>query len=251
MVDQQKSPIGRRAVAKGVAWSVPAVALATAAPTLAASLRKDPGLNGWVNNYYIAGTCGSTNSTIRVTSIESGVGPDGAPFGLYLYDTEDVEVIENASITYWVLGNHGMSGNTRISWSTRSGHSNCWSYQGRVGTSVKPDGKTYTGYRWTYTCGISPSNTTVGSDGVARVFLGNFHVQTGAFRQPQGVCGELDFWTERSVDIDGVTMTFQRRGGTSGAYSGRRAQMRRADDGVSPSDAGGGDQEATSGTAAS
>lgn len=37
MEEQQKSPIGRRAVAKGIAWSVPAFALATAAPALAAS----------------------------------------------------------------------------------------------------------------------------------------------------------------------------------------------------------------------
>lgn len=37
MVERQKRPIGRRAVAKGIAWSVPAVALATAAPALAAS----------------------------------------------------------------------------------------------------------------------------------------------------------------------------------------------------------------------
>ena len=36
----------RRAVATGLAWSVPAVAMVSAAPSFAVSLRKDPGING-------------------------------------------------------------------------------------------------------------------------------------------------------------------------------------------------------------
>ena len=44
----QETGISRRTVAKAVAWSVPAIAVAATVPIAAASLRKDPGINGWV-----------------------------------------------------------------------------------------------------------------------------------------------------------------------------------------------------------
>lgn len=241
----QNTKVSRRAVARGAAWAAPTVLVAVAAPSIAASLRKDPGINGWVNNNYRAGTCNNTNSRITVQSNASGVTPDGAPFGLYLYDTEDVQTVNSATITYWVLGVHDTTGNTAITWSTNQGHSNCWRYDGRVGTQVKPDGLTYTGYRWTYTCTINPKNTTIGSDGVARVFLGTFHVSTNDFRQPQGSCGKLNFWTERSIVIDGVTYAFQRRNGTDGPMSapvnqtGARAAGARSAEAPVASDGGG------------
>lgn len=193
--------------------------MAVTAPALAVSLRKDPGINGWVNNIYQVGSCGWQNSRITVSSISDRVGPDGAPFGLYLYDAEDVETVANAQLTYWVLGNHSASGSTAITWTSRNGHSSCWQYQGRVGTATKPDGLTYTGYRWTYTCPINPAD--IAPDG--RLYLGNFHVQTNSFQQPSGYCNQLTFWTERSIDIDGENHTFQRRAGTSGAYPQSRA----------------------------
>ncbi|UQN31048.1 hypothetical protein [Brachybacterium kimchii] len=191
-----------------------------------------------MNNSYRVGTCGSTNTSIEVTSIGSGTTPDGAPFGLYLYDTDDVSTATNATITYWVLGNHATSGSTAITWSSASGHSSCWNYQGRIGTAQKPDGLTYTGYRWTYTCAINPKSTTTGNDGVKRVMLGNFHVTSNTFAQPTGSCGKLNFWTERAVTLDGNAYTFQRRAGTDGAYTAstraRSARATNEDDGDDP-----------------
>ena len=40
--------VNRRTVTTGLAWSVPAVAATAAAPFAAASLVKNPGINGWV-----------------------------------------------------------------------------------------------------------------------------------------------------------------------------------------------------------
>lgn len=225
----ERSSVSRRSLVRSAAWAVPTSITAASAPVLAASLRKDPGLNGWVSNSYRAGTCGFRNSSIEVTSIATAATPDGAPFGLYLYDTEDVVTATNASITYWVLGNHATTGTTAITWSSASGHSTCWSYQGRVGTAQKPDGLIYTGYRWTYTCAIDPHATTVGNDGVARVMLGNFHVISNTFAQPAGSCGKLNFWTERAITLDGIAHTFQRRAGTDGTYtSAGRARSSRS-----------------------
>lgn len=230
MNNERDPRISRRTLAQGAAWAAPTVITAVAAPAVAASIRKDPGLNGWVRNTFRAGTCGLTDTTIEVTSIVTGTGPDGAPYGLYLYDTDNVKSATGATITYWILGNHGTTGNTAITWSNAEGHSSCWSYQGRVGTAVKPDGLTYTGYRWTYTCAIDPKATTTGTDGIKRVFLGNFHVTTNAFQQPTGSCGKLNFWTERSVILDGVTKTFQRRNGTDGTYAKTAARSARSTD---------------------
>lgn len=232
------SDLPRRSLLRGTAWAAPTAIVSVAAPAVAASLRKDPGINGWVNNSYRGGSCRRTNSSIEVTSIGSGSTPDGAPFGLYLYDTEDVDTVDTAQLTYWVLGVHGTEStdSTRITWSVANGHSSCWSYAGRVGTEEKPDGLTYTGYRWTYNCTIDPHNITNGTDGVARAFLGNFHVTTGSFRQPQGSCGKLNFWTQRTITIDGEVYTFQRRNGTDGPYATAR---RRSAPAPAASDGGG------------
>lgn len=219
-------PVRRRSIAKAALWAAPTIVVSTAAPAMATSLRKDPGINGWVNNNYRTGSCGSRSSDIAVTSNSSGATPDGAPFGLYIYDTQDVTAVTGATITYWVLGDHATTGSTSITWTSDTGHSTCWSYQGRVGTMQKPDGLTYTGYRWMYTCTIDPHATTTGSDGVARVILGNFVVSTNRFEQPAGSCNKLNFWTERAITLDGVAYTFQRRAGTDGTYTtGGRARV--------------------------
>ena len=48
----------RRTLMNGAAWAAPVVTLAAAAPAMAASLRVDPGLNGWVlNSPSSSGSC--------------------------------------------------------------------------------------------------------------------------------------------------------------------------------------------------
>lgn len=243
-IDTSHTPVSRRALARGAAWAIPTAVISTAAPALATSLRKDPGINGWVLNTYSAGRCGRSNTTIDVTSIASSATPDGAPFGLYLYDTERDDRISDASLTYWVLGEHGtgLRDSTRITWSAANGHaSDCWSGPVRVAPAVKADGLTYTGYRWTYTCAIDAANPVTGADGVERVMLKNFHVSTNAFQQPTGSCGKLNFWAERSITINDEVHTFERRNGTDGLFTPRARSARSAE----PASEGSGDEEQT------
>lgn len=198
---------------RGAAWSVPVVAVAGAAPALAASLRKDPGINGWVLNTSEPRDPWSCDYRLTVSSDEPGVGTDGAPFGLYIYDTNDDDVITNAQLTYWIEGRHN-----NISWTELDGHSDCWDGPVPVGTEVKPDGIRYTGYRWTYTCPIDPTDRTVGPDDVERVFLGDFVVRTSYFQSPG--CYAPTYWTQRHVTINNEIYTFQRRNGRRGPYPG-------------------------------
>lgn len=231
--------VSRRTVAKAMAWAGPAIAVAATVPIAAASLRKDPGINGWVLNSptRVDRRC---NWTLDVNSNPANPQrtPDGAPYGLYVYDAEDPNVVTNATLTYWIIGNHPGSGALAVSWATASGHSSCWGTPVRVGTETKPDGNVYTGYRWTYACPIDPRTRTMGSDGVERLFLGHFHV-VASFRQPKELCSNVTYWTQRHVTIDpdgsgprpAEIKTFQRRNGTLGP---RTALQRSAPRSVAP-----------------
>lgn len=237
-----ESSVNRRTVAKGMGWAAPVVALASAAPPAAASLRKDPGINGWVLNS--SRSLGSCKYTLEVDSTRSGNGPDGAPFGLYLYDVQSNAVISNAVLTYWIIGNQ------TATWDTNSGHSTCWSSPVRGTPATKADGLVYTPYVFTYTCPIKPES--VSADG--RLRLGGFHV-TATFTQPSSssnnLCNNVTYWTQRSITIDQDgsgpqvpdVLTFERRNGTLGPYTGGPAPQARS--------AAGSDSVGTAGTAVS
>ncbi|PZP20756.1 MAG: hypothetical protein DI613_19665 [Kocuria rhizophila] len=221
----------RRAVATGLAWSVPAVAMVSAAPSFAISLRKDPGINGWVLN--TTRDLGGCRYSLDVNSAPSGSAPrttDGAPYGLYLYDVSKDASYSNARLVYWVRGDHKKQ-NT-ITWQTATGHSTNWSGPVRGTPQTKADGAKYTPYTWTYTGAINPAD--VKSDG--RLYLGTFHVQAINFSLWENdSCLPLDYWTYREivVDADGAgpqpskTLHFERRNGSSGPYV-PRAQGRTA-----------------------
>lgn len=164
---------------------------------------------------------------MSVTTIRSNATPDGAPWGLYLYDTEDVRTVSAASLTYWILGSHATSGTTAVTWTAGADHSACWGAPRRLAPRTKADGLVYTGYRWTYACAIDPHATRRGEDGVDRAFLGEFVVATDAFEQPTGSCGKLNVWTERSITIDGVVYGFERRAGTDGSCAAPRGRSAR------------------------
>lgn len=215
----------RRAVATGLAWSVPAVAMVSAAPSFAASLRKDPGINGWVlNTPRDRGVC---LRSLEVNSAPSGGGttPDGAPWGLYLYDVSQDASYSNAKLVYWVRGDHVKQ--NPIAWQAAAGHSSKWSGPETGDPQTKADGAVYTPYTWTYTGTIDPAN--VKSDG--RLYLETFHVKTVDFSMSEnGRCLPLDYWTYREivVDADGPngpqaskTLHFERRNGQSGPYTPR------------------------------
>ncbi|MFI8630380.1 hypothetical protein [Micrococcus luteus] len=212
----------RRAVATGLAWSVPAVAMVSAAPSFAVSLRKDPGINGWVLNSPT--NHGGCRYSLEVNSAPSNPGttPDGAPFGLYLYDVSKDASYSNAKLVYWVRGNHVKQ--NPITWQTATGHSAKWGRPETGRPQTKADGFEYTPYTWTYTGTINPAN--VKSDG--RLYLETFHVKAAEFSMSENFrCLPLDYWTYREivVDPDGptgpqqpMTLSFERRNGPSGPY---------------------------------
>lgn len=205
--------VSRRTLTRGAAWAAPVMVVAAAAPAYAASLRKDPGINGWVLNTPTDLT-GSCRWSLRVDSTPSPAGatPDGAPFGLYVYDTLPSDVLTQARITYWIIGNQ------TATWAANAQHSSCWSNPVRGTPSVKSDGQTYTPYTFTYACAINAAATTTGPDGVARLFLGGFDT-TATFTQPASLCNDVTYWTQRFITINGVQYTFERRNGTRGAIS--------------------------------
>lgn len=213
----------RRAVATGLAWSVPAVAMVSAAPSFAASLRKIPGINGWVlNSPTNHGGC-LYSLEVNSAPTRGGATPDGAPWGLYLYDVSKDASYSNAKLVYWVRGTHNATQNP-ITWQAATGHSTKWSGPVRGAAQTKADGFKYTPYTWTYTGTINPAD--VRSDG--RLYLETFHVQTNNFSLSEnGSCLRLDYWTYREivVDPDGptgpqqpTTLHFERRNGPSGPY---------------------------------
>lgn len=213
--ERAERAISRRTLAKGAAWSLPAIALATAAPAYAASLRKDPGINGWVLNS-AEPRMGNCRWRLTVNSDPSPAPstPDGAPFGLYLYDIEPGDIITDAKITYWIIGDQ------EATWTNQSGHGSNWSGPVRGTPQTKADGILYTPYVWTYT--QSPIPPTVSPDG--RVWLQHFHVRA-SFTQPNNRCNNVTYWTQRHITVNDEVLTFERRNGTLGPYSSTAGRM--------------------------
>ena len=189
--------LDRRTVAAGIAWSVPAVAATAAAPFAAASLVKNPGINGWVQ----VSAPGSRTCTreVTVTSRPSNPGrtPDGAPYGLYLYDTDPRGRYDEAKIVYWVRGDH--TSRNPITWRSGSNHSSCWSGPTTGTAQRKSDGAVYTPYTWEYRCEIDPAR--VSGDG--RLYLGDFEVRASINQALGGrSCEPLQFWAYREIRVD-------------------------------------------------
>ena len=214
------SDFTRRTIVRGAAWSTPVILAVGAAPAFATSLRKDPGINGWVQ----IGTRGTrTNGTydVEFDSTINGAGPDGAPYGLYVYDVNrnPDDKFQNATMTLWI---NDTQSSTTVS--TLAGHSGWSATATNIGSMVKPDGFSYTGYRFTYSPAILASSyVTDPFDGVQRLYLGDFHVNLRVDQVDNGSNANITYWIERSIDIQAqgtgpfVTRSFQRRNGARGA----------------------------------
>ena len=223
-MSQNSSSTTRRTVVKGAAWAVPTISVGTLAPRLAASLRIDPGINGWVLNS--PRSQGGCSYTLEVNSNPSNAGstPDGAPWGLYLYDVQPRAVITNPQITYWIIGNQ------TATWTNLTDHGSCWGTPTRGTPQTKSDGLEYTPYTWTYSnspsCALNPANV----DGNGRLWLQHFRSRA-SFTQPSDRCNDVTYWTQRRITIDPYgdgnpqVLTFERRNGTRGPYSGSQARM--------------------------
>lgn len=213
------SAITRRNVVRSAAWSVPVIAVVAPIPAFATSIRKDPGINGWVR---VATDETATGGTYDVDfdSTVSGVGPDGAPFGLYVYDVNQVpnDKFQNARITIWINDTQ-----SAVTQTPQSGHGASWVYAGSVGSQTKPDGYSYTGYRYNYSGSILASSyVTDPSDGAKRLYLDDFHVSMRANQNSNNASANLTYWVERYIEIQSqgvgpyVARSFQRRNGQRG-----------------------------------
>lgn len=201
----------RRTVLTAAAWTAPAIAVAATAPAYATSnpVRKDPGINGWMQVTY-----GTTRGFDALFDSDPNgtdpATPDANPFGLYVYDVniEDgriVDTIAGASIVLWFRarvsswaygpGNNNANG---------GGHGRGWSRPSYEGAQVKPDGTTYHGYRFDYT-----GPYVIHSDG--RVWLQD--VEVTARNVPHD---DATFWVERRIVVNGEMQAFQRRNGERG-----------------------------------
>ncbi len=173
------SEFTRRTVVRGAAWSVPVIAVVAPIPAFATSLRKDPGINGWV---LISTTDRDFNSyDLRFDSDEAGTGPDGAPYGLYVYDpnrTGNVvnDVYTNASITLWIRTDTD-STPANNGWS-RTGSGPGWQAPVDVGVQTKPDNLQYRGYQFSYT----GTYTLVAAE--ERVYLQDFVASSNNIAEP-------------------------------------------------------------------
>ncbi len=152
-----------------------------------------------------------------MSSLPETAGPDGAPFGLYVYDSETTDIITNARLVYWIIGSP-----ENLTWTSLPGHSNCWSSPFTGTLAQKSDGLYYTPYTFTYTCPIDPTQAVIDSDGVKRLYLGDFHVRA-SFRQLGSLCDNVTYWTQRFITINGEEFTFERRNGVLGPASQQRA----------------------------
>ena len=200
----------RRRVTAATAWSVPVIAVASTAPAYATSIRKDPGINGWM--LVTTTDQGRTSYDLRFDSDEPGTGPDGAPFGLYIYDpnlnpagTAPADVYTAASITLWIRTDRSTNPATTI---TKAGSGAGWSSPVNVGVRTKPDGLSYRGYRFDYSGAY-----TLQSDG--RVWLTDLVVVMDDIAS-----ADATYWVERAITINGKFETFQRRNGARGPHGG-------------------------------
>ena len=202
--------VTRRRVTAATAWSVPVIAVASTAPAYATSIRKDPGINGWM--LVTTTDQGRNTYDLRFDSDEPGTGPDGAPFGLYIYDpnlnpagTASADVYAAASITLWIRTDRSTNPATTI---TKAGSGAGWSNPVNVGAHTKPDGLSYRGYRFDYSGAY-----TLKPDG--RVWLTDLVVVMDDIAS-----ADATYWVERAITINGGLETFQRRNGARGPHGG-------------------------------
>jgi hypothetical protein len=203
------------------AWATPVISAVATAPAFATSVRNDPGINGWVLAEW-----DPSDRTPDVSFDSDPAGqdpptPDGAPFGLYVRNVNRTpqgalaDTITNAAITLWMRGTATVQYPEGASTTPNGGGHGRWNLQPGVLTEVKPDGRTYRGYRFAYAGALS-TPALVG--GQWQVYFEDFSV---VMRNVQN--SNATFWTERDVTVNGVPLTFQRRAGEDGSFSARAA----------------------------
>lgn len=184
--------IDRRKVVSGMAWSVPTIALATAAPAIAASQDiRDRGLQGWVE---IRRSCSARSMTLTIDGI--GRHPNR---GLWVLDTLEGDVITDPYIVFYYPSSLGV-----LSWTAGANNSN-WSVPTVTNDPVvAPAIPGYTAYVSRY----SGNFRFVDVAGV------DYHWAVG---QPEfsatvtgRVCPSITVYARRSVTVNGEVIAFRR-----------------------------------------
>lgn len=154
--------------------------------------------------------------------------PDGAPWGMYVYNIGDSAQITSVKLTYWIIGD-----NTAI-WTARGGHSSCWSGPTR-GAPTTHAGDTFTPYVWSYTCSLDPMDRDPFAPG--RLHLKPLHM-TAAVTQSSSWCSTMKVCTDRYalVDPDGsgsqpqVPVSSSRCSATAGPASAPSGKQQKTPD---------------------
>lgn len=178
---QSAHPISRRTLARGAAWSLPAVAAAAAVPAQAASPKL--GLQGWVQ---IQRSCRGSTTTMTID------GRGSYPVrGLWVEGATSATKVADARLTLWFPTSLG-----RLGW--RNLGSSQWSISSAQQDPNRPG---YYAYTLTYTGGWS------------------FNAQgeyKSATEQPyftasvSGCVGTTPLYSRRDVTVDGETFVIER-----------------------------------------
>ncbi|MDN5639781.1 hypothetical protein I6H58_03400 [Rothia kristinae] len=178
---QSAHPISRRTLARGAAWSLPAVAAAAAVPAQAASPKL--GLQGWV---HFQRSCSRSTTTMTID------GRGSYPLkGLWVEGATSATKVADAQLTVWFPTSLG-----RLDWRNRG--SSQWFISS---TRRDPNRPGYYAYTLTYTGGWS------------------FNAQgeyKSATEQPyftasvSGCVGTTPLYTRRDVTVDGETFVIER-----------------------------------------
>lgn len=184
--------IDRRKVVGGLAWSVPTVAVATAAPAMAVSQDiRDRGLQGWVE---ISRSCSARSMTLTIDGI--GSHPNR---GLWVLDTLEGDVITDPYIVFYYPSSLGV-----LSWTAGANNSN-WSVPTVTNDPVvAPAIRGYTAYVSRY----SGNFRFVDVAGV------DYHWAVGqpefsATVRGRG-CPSITAYARRSVTVNGEVIAFRR-----------------------------------------
>lgn len=123
MTDQTSARVGRRELTAGLAWTLPALTVAAAAPAASASTNPatPPGLQGWIQWLR---SCSSGQVTLTV----DGNGPNNvvypsSQYGMYVYNTTSTTTLTNACVTFGYTPSY----NGQITWTRASGGGANWS----------------------------------------------------------------------------------------------------------------------------
>lgn len=208
----QGAPLSRRTLARGAAWSVPVVAVGSAAPALAAS--PQPGLQGWVQ-----ATKNCNNTTTMNVTFDSyeGVSPQPTPipppaWGLYVYNITDTTRVGDAFITVYVPSSLAINQFTaltgNVGWSTPTQGAGTPSCTAHICEGAPPPAG-YTAFTTRYVANSWYAQT--GTNPPRLQAAGRLRLRAYAPRG-QGLCetGGLNIYITRSVCVDGQQICFTR-----------------------------------------